>query len=151
MSKRIQIINYLIVISNPLLQIGHDSIMDPSRISPPNTPIGRSITHVLSLIPPHTCHRHVTPLPISLPPPHPPLLPIALHKHHPHLIFRIRVRQVDLFRSMARPKPNPPGLGQQVGRPGERIVVMVVALGVDLGLGPAEDTEGVVRAEVDEG
>jgi len=50
----------------------------------------------------------------------------------------------------ARGEGNLAGEGEEVARGGDGVVVVVLALGVDFGSGPAEDPEGVVGAEVDE-
>lgn len=126
--------------------------MDPPRVSPPDTLIGWGLAHVLPLVPPNTCDRHVTKPIFSLPIPHVLPLPIILRQEHdPHLVFVIRERQVNLLRSASRPKPDSLGFSQQVGRTGQGIVVVIEAVRVDFGLKPAEDPEGVVGSKVDQG
>lgn len=56
---------------------------------------------------------------------------------------------MDLFRDPTRYEGELGRGGEQVGCAGEGVVVVVVVVGVDLGLGPAEDPEGVVGSEVD--
>lgn len=60
-------------------------------------------------------------------------------------------RQVDLLGPTVRGEGDLLRKREEVACDRERVVIVVLALGVDLGAGPAEDAEGVVGAEVDEG
>lgn len=52
---------------------------------------------------------------------------------------------------MTRLEPDNIRLRQKMGRPGEGVVIMVMAFGVDFGFGPVEDPERVIGAEVGDG
>lgn len=58
---------------------------------------------------------------------------------------------MDLVRDPTRFKSELRRRGEEVFDPREGVVVVVAFVRVDLGLGPAEDPEGVVGSEVDQG
>lgn len=141
--------NYHIIISLPFGQIGHHTIMYIPRISPPNTVISRSITHMLFLIPPYLGCHHMIQIPPGQPVSHRILLPISRHEHDTHLTLPARHRQMDLFGAPPGLEPDLLGPRQQVLCPGQRVLVVVLVLRVDLGLGPSEDPELKFGPEVD--
>ncbi|PON52339.1 LOW QUALITY PROTEIN: hypothetical protein TorRG33x02_308670 [Trema orientale] len=119
--------------------------MNKPRVSPSHALIGRGVTHVLPLIPPRTCHGHVTKLTLPLPIPDEPLATVPRHEHDPHLVLHVRVRQMDLLRPTTRPKPELRRAGEQVLRARKWVLVVVPLLGVDLRLGPSKDPERLDR------
>ncbi|KAJ0495091.1 hypothetical protein HanRHA438_Chr12g0571731 [Helianthus annuus] len=70
------------------------------RISPPDTCIRRSITHILPLIPPDPSPNHPVHLTRTQPVSHHTLPPTSTHKHNSHLPPLTRQRQMHLIRPM---------------------------------------------------
>lgn len=58
---------------------------------------------------------------------------------------------MDLVRSATGAESELLGGGEEVSSAGERVLIVILMLVVDLRLGPPEDPEGVAGSEVDEG
>jgi len=124
--------------------------VDITRVSPPNAGVGGRVAHVLLPIALHTreydCIERVLLLPIA----HVGFLGVGRDVHDAHGVGLVPEGQVDLSGSPVGRKGDLAGERQEAARGGKGVVVVVFALGVDFRSGPAENSERVVVAEVNE-
>lgn len=105
---------------------------------------------MLPLIPLHTCEYDGVERVFLFPVAHVGLVGVGRDVHDAHGVGLVPEGQVDLSGAPVRRKGDFAGERQEAARGGQRVVVVVLALGVDFGSGPAENSERVVGAEVNE-